>query len=34
MEWIGEILDTRGRHLAIDGKALRAPLFKAKEVSF
>lgn len=23
MEWIGELLDTRGRHLAIDGKALR-----------
>ena len=26
MEWIGEILDTRGLHIAIDGKALRASL--------
>lgn len=24
MNWIGEIFDTRGRHLAIDGKGLRA----------
>ena len=24
MEWIGEILDTKGLHLAIDGKAIRA----------
>jgi len=23
MEWIGEILDSRGLHLIIDGKALR-----------
>lgn len=28
MEWIGEILHTRGRHLAIDGKALRAATSK------
>lgn len=28
MEWIGEILHTRGRHLAIDGKALRAAASK------
>ena len=24
MEWIGEILDTKGLHLAVDGKAIRA----------
>ena len=24
MEWVGEILDTKGLHLAIDGKAIRA----------
>lgn len=30
MEWIGEILDTRGLHIAIDGKALRASLSKVK----
>ena len=30
MEWIGEILDTRGLHLAIDGKALRASMEKVK----
>lgn len=30
MEWIGEILDTRGRHLAIDGKALRAAVSRVK----
>ena len=26
MEWIGELIDTRGRHLAIDGKALRGAI--------
>ena len=31
MEWIGEILSTRGRHLAIDGKALRASMEKVKD---
>lgn len=30
MEWIGEILSTRGIHLAIDGKALRAATEKVK----
>ena len=30
MEWIGEILETRGLHLAIDGKALRAAAEKEK----
>ena len=30
MEWIGEILNTRGLHLAIDGKALRAAMQKVK----
>lgn len=30
MEWIGEILSTRGIHLAIDGKALRAAAEKVK----
>ena len=30
MEWIGEILSTRGIHLAVDGKALRAGMEKAK----
>lgn len=30
MEWIGEILCTRGIHLAIDGKALRAAIEKVK----
>lgn len=30
MEWIGEILDIRGIHLAIDGKALRAAMEKVK----
>lgn len=30
MEWIGEILNTRGLHLAIDGKALRAAMEKVK----
>lgn len=30
MEWIGEILDTKGRHLAIDGKALRAAVSKVR----
>lgn len=31
MEWIGEILNTRGLHLVIDGKALRAATAKVKE---
>ena len=31
MEWIGEILNTRGLHLAIDGKALRAAMEKVKD---
>lgn len=30
MEWIGEILNTQGLHLAIDGKALRAGAEKVK----
>lgn len=30
MEWIGEILNTRGLHLAVDGKALRAAMEKVK----
>lgn len=30
MEWIGEIIDSRGLHLAIDGKALRAAIEKVK----
>lgn len=30
MEWIGEILSTRGIHLAIDGKELRASMGKVK----
>lgn len=30
MEWIGEIVDTKGKHLAIDGKALRGALEKTK----
>lgn len=30
MEWIGEIVNTRGLHLAIDGKALRASMEKVK----
>lgn len=31
MEWIGEIVNTRGLHLAIDGKALRAAMEKIKD---
>lgn len=31
MEWIGEILNTRGLHLVIDGKALRAATAKVKD---
>lgn len=31
MEWIGEILGTRGLHLVIDGKALRAATAKVKD---
>ena len=31
MEWIGEIVDTKGIHLAIDGKALRAAMEKVKD---
>lgn len=30
MEWIGEIVSTKGIHLAIDGKALRAAMEKVK----
>lgn len=30
MEWIGEIVNTRGMHLAIDGKALRGAMEKVK----
>lgn len=30
MEWIGEIVSTRGIHLAIDGKALRAAMEKVR----
>lgn len=30
IEWIGEILDTRGIHLAVDGKALRAATAKVR----
>ena len=31
MEWIGEIVNTKGIHLAIDGKALRAAMEKVKD---
>ena len=31
MEWIGEIVSTKGVHLAVDGKALRAAMEKVKE---
>lgn len=31
MEWIGEILSTKGIHLVIDGKALRAATAKVKD---
>ena len=30
MEWIGEILDSRGLHLIIDGKALRGATSKVR----
>ena len=30
MEWVGEILDTKGLHLAIDGKAIRAAASKVR----
>lgn len=30
MEWIGSIVNTRGTHLAIDGKALRAAMSKVR----
>ena len=30
MEWVGEILDSKGCHIAIDGKALRAAASKVK----
>jgi len=30
MEWIGELVNTKGRHLAIDGKALRGGASKVK----
>ena len=31
MEWIGEIVCTKGIHLAVDGKALRAAMEKVKD---
>ncbi len=31
MEWIGEIVSTKGVHIAIDGKALRAAMEKVKD---
>ncbi len=31
MEWIGEIVNTKGIHLAVDGKALRATMEKVKD---
>lgn len=31
MEWIGEIVDTKGIHLAVDGKALRVGMEKVKD---
>ena len=31
MEWIGEIVSTKGSHLAVDGKALRAAMEKVKD---
>ena len=31
MEWIGEIVNTKGIHLAVDGKALRAAMEKVKD---
>ena len=31
MEWIGEIVETRGLNMAIDGKALRAAMEKVKD---
>lgn len=31
MEWIGEIVRTKGIHLAVDGKALRAAMEKVKD---
>jgi len=31
MEWIGTIVSTRGKHLAIDGKALRAAMNKVRD---
>lgn len=31
MEWIGEMVSTKGIHLAIDGKALRAAMEKVKD---
>lgn len=31
MEWIGEIAGTKGRHIAIDGKALRGAMEKVKD---
>ena len=30
MEWVGEIVNTKGRHICIDGKALRAAMEKVK----
>ena len=30
MEWVGEMLDTHGLHIAIDGKAIKAALSKVK----
>ena len=31
MEWVGEVVDTKGIHLAVDGKALRAAMEKVKD---
>ena len=31
IEWIGEIVNTKGRHICIDGKALRAAMEKVKD---
>ena len=33
MEWIGEILSTKGIHLAIDGKAIRAAMQKTRGIN-
>ena len=31
MEWVGEILNAKGKHLIIDGKALRGAASKVKD---